>query len=214
MVITVTREYGAGGSAIAQRVAERLGWQLVDGDLVERVALRAGLPPEEVAEKEEWAPGFLERLARVLTASAPPIVAPEDTGAHEMEEARLVRVTETVVRELAVEGRKVLVGRAAPAVIGQDLGAFHVRVVAPKAWRLRAAAARLLVSDADAQRILEETDGKRARYHKLYYNRDWKDPVHYDLTINTARTGLEGAVEIIVGRARALGWDEEPDSSS
>src|SRR2546430_16333559 len=76
-VITVTRQYGSGGSDIARLVAERLGWQLVDNQFVEEVARRAGVPPDEVAQREERAPGLLERLARTL-AGAPPekVIAP------------------------------------------------------------------------------------------------------------------------------------------
>ena len=51
-VITVTRQYGSGGSDIARLVAERLGWELVDNQFVEEVARRAGVPPAEVAQRE------------------------------------------------------------------------------------------------------------------------------------------------------------------
>ena len=49
-VITVSRQYGSGGSVIAKMVADRLDWTIVDNDFVDRVAERVGLPPEEVAE--------------------------------------------------------------------------------------------------------------------------------------------------------------------
>src|SRR5256712_7999522 len=71
-VITVTRQYGSGGSDVARLVAERLGWELVDNQFVEEVARRAGVPPAGVAQREERAPGLLERLAR------PPAVAPPE----------------------------------------------------------------------------------------------------------------------------------------
>ena len=206
MVITVGREFGAGGSLVAARVAELLGWTLVDNDLVQRVAARADLPIKEVAEQEEWAPGFLQRLARVLTASAPPITTSEDTGQHEIEERRIVRTTEAIVRELAAEGRKVLVGHAAPVVLGQRANMLHVRLVAPKEFRVGIASQRMGLSTAEAQHLVEQKDAARIRYHQLYYQRDARDPLNYDLVINTGRTGFEGAADIIVARARAMGW--------
>src|SRR2546428_7858270 len=76
-VITVTRQYGSGGSDIARLVAERLGWELVDNQFVEAVARRAGVPPDEVAQREERAPGLLERLAPTLAAAPPQVfIAP------------------------------------------------------------------------------------------------------------------------------------------
>lgn len=206
MVITISREFGAGGSIVAKAVADALGWRVVDNEFVERVAARAGMPQETVAEQEEWAPGFLQRLARVLTASAPPLLTPEESGQHEMEEARIVRETEAIVRELALEGRKVLVGRAAPVVLGQSENALHVRLVAPKAFRVEVAAERLGIAPAQALRLLEEKDASRLRYHQKYYQRDARDPLNYDLVINTGRTGFTPAARLIVERARQLGW--------
>src|SRR2546422_11326762 len=70
-IITITRQYGSGGSAVAKRAADALGWTLIDNEFVEEVARRAGLPAEEVAQHEERAPGLLERLARTLAVSSP-----------------------------------------------------------------------------------------------------------------------------------------------
>ena len=54
MIVTISREYGAGGSEVAQRVAKALGWRLVDNEVIDQVAAEAGLPPEEVARKGTW----------------------------------------------------------------------------------------------------------------------------------------------------------------
>ncbi|MGH7288666.1 MAG: AAA family ATPase, partial [Myxococcota bacterium] len=65
MRITLSRQLGAGGSLVAERVAERLGFQLVDRALVDSVAARAGVPPADVARLEERTPGLLERFLHV-----------------------------------------------------------------------------------------------------------------------------------------------------
>ncbi|MFQ6047485.1 MAG: AAA family ATPase, partial [Gemmatimonadales bacterium] len=62
--MTISRQFGAGGSAIAQLVAQRLVWPLIDNEFINRVADRAGLSPEEVAQHEERVPGLVERLAQ------------------------------------------------------------------------------------------------------------------------------------------------------
>jgi hypothetical protein len=54
--------------------------------------------------------------------------------------------------------------------------------------------------------MLDETDGQRARYHREHYGRDWQDPVHFHMVLNTGLLGLEATAEIIVARARAMGW--------
>src|SRR5438445_251733 len=71
-VITITRQYAAGGSDVARLVAAALDWTVIDNEFVDEVALRAGLAPEEVAERDERAPGLLERLASTLRSGCRP----------------------------------------------------------------------------------------------------------------------------------------------
>jgi cytidylate kinase len=208
MLITISRQYGAGGSEVARRVAGALDWRVVDNELVEQVAARAGLQPEEVAELEERVPTFVERLARTLAAATPELfpATPKARGCSPVEEADLVRITETVVAEIAEQGRVVLVGRSAPAVLGRRSDALHVKVVAPRPYRIDVASLRLKLPPSKAAEILDNTDKMRGRYNREYYHRDWNDPANYHLVLNTEALGIDGTVEVIVGRARALGW--------
>lgn len=208
MLITISRQYGAGGSVVAARVAEALGWRVVDNELVERVAARAGLAPEDVASREERVPTFIERLAQTIVAGTPELLVPPEAGGTvaSLSESDLVRITERVVREVAAEGRVVLVGRAAPAVLARQGDALHVQVVAPRDSRVRAAAERLGLSLEEAARVTDDTDKMRARYHREYYQRDWADPVNYHMVLNTGALGVDGAASLVVRRARELGW--------
>ena len=208
MIITISRQYGAGGSEVARRVAEALGWRVVDNELVEEVAVRAGLPPEQVAEREERCSTFVERLARSL-AAATPDVFPPPTSAHaivDLSETDLVKITETVVAEIAARGKVVLVGRAAPAVLARETDALHVKLVAPRAFRVGIAMQRLGSDPGRAAAVLDDTDRNRARYHREHYRRDWNDPAYFHMVLNTGALGFGGAAEVIVARAGALGW--------
>ena len=208
MIITISRQYGAGGSEVAKRVAAALGWRVVDNELVEEVAARAGLPRADIAEREERVPSFAERLARTLAASTPELFAarvPNGT-VPKLQETDLVRITESVVGELAAKGKVVLVGRAAPAVLARERDALHVQLVAPRPYRIQVAAERLGMDPQNAARIVDETDSMRARYLRQYYRRDWYDPVNYHMVLNTGVLGLDGVTEVIVGEAKRRGW--------
>jgi cytidylate kinase len=208
MLITISRQYGAGGSEVARRVAAALGWRVVDNELVEEVAARVGIPPEQVAEREERVPSFVERLARTLAASTPelfPATVPGGT-LPKLQEADLVRITESVVAEAAARGRLVLVGRAAPAVLAQERDSLHVKLVAPRPYRIQVGAQRLGLDLQKAAAVVDESDSTRARYHQQYYRRDWNDPVNYHLVLNTGALGLDGATDLIVAAARRRGW--------
>ncbi len=206
MLITISRQFGSGGSEVARLVAEALHWQVVDNEIVDRVAHRAGLTPDAVAEQDERAPGFVERLARALAASSQEFAVPELGVAVRPAEPSLVRLTELVVKEIAAEGRAVLVGRAAPAVLGREAGALHIRLVASREYRIAAVMDRERLDRRGAERLMDTTDTERRRYHREHYGRDWDDPVHYHLVLNTGLLGLAAAAETIVAAARRQGW--------
>ena len=77
-----------------------------------------------------------------------------------------------------------------------------------RAFRIQVAASRLGCVPDKAATVLDNTDKRRARYLREYYRRDWNDPVNYHLVLNTGVLGFDGATEVIVARARAMGWTE------
>ena len=206
-VITITRQYASGGSDVARLVAAQLAWEVIDNEFVDAVARRAGLSPDEVAQREERAPGLLERLARTLAAASPELfVASAEVPRVERDEATIVQVTERVIAEAAAQGRIVLVGRGAQAVLAQRPDALHVYVVAPKSWRMRLAVERLGVNEADVDRLVDETDRQRDQCVKTYYGRQRQDLTNYDLIVNTARIGIDGAAALVVAETQRRKW--------
>src|SRR5712692_8257427 len=206
-VITVTRQYASGGAALAREVAEALGWTVIDNQFVDEVARRAGLPPAEVAGREERAPGLLERLARTLAVASPEMfITSAAAPSAEPDEATLVKLTERVIAEAAAHGRAVLVGRGAQALLAQRPDALHVYVVASKPWRMKLAVERLGVEPGSAEQVVDDTDRRRDQYVKTYYGRHRQDPTIYDLVVNAERLGFEGAAGVIVAEARRRAW--------
>jgi cytidylate kinase len=207
-LITVTRQYASGGSDIARLVAKALGWTLIDNEFVDQVARLAGLPPEEVAQREERAPGLLERLARTLAVASPEmfITTASAPPPPEGDEATIVEMTERVIAEAAAEGRAVLVGRGAQAMLAKRENALHVYVVASKPWRRKLAVERLGVDPASVDKVVAETDKQRDHYVKSHYGRDRHDLTNYDLVVNAETLGFEGAAALMIAEARRRGW--------
>jgi cytidylate kinase len=205
MLITISREFGAGGSRVAALIAESLGWTLVDNEFIDLVAKRAGLSPEEVARREERVPGFIERLARTLAVTSQEFAVPQPDAVAVLAEPELVRLTEAVVREVAALDHVVLVGRSATTVLARREGAFHVRIVAPRPFRVRMIQEREGLDAKHAEARVEQVDAQRARYHREYYDRDWTDPALYHMVLNTEALGFAGAAEVVVGWVRVMG---------
>ena len=97
-------------------------------------------------------------------------------------------------------------GRAAPAVLARRTDALHVRVVASKAHRIGGGRQAAGVPHAKAEELLEENDRMRDGTIEQYYQRDWHDAANYHMVLNTEALGMQGAADVIVDRARRLGW--------
>jgi cytidylate kinase len=207
-VITVTRQYGAGGSEVARRVAALLGWTVIDNEFVSAVAAQAGLPDETVAANEERVPSLMARLARALAVSSPEMFVPLAATGEEPDEAALAAVTERVVREAAAHGRLVLVGRGGQSILSRTphSEALHVYVTAPRDARIAAVMERLHLSAQDAAHVADTTDADRDRYVHRFYGRRRDDPANYHLVVNTALLGFDGAAATIVCAASQRGW--------
>lgn len=209
-VCTITRQYGAGGSLVAQGVAERLGWTVIDNEFVAEVAKRAGLPPEEVAAREERAPSLIERLASTLAVSAPEVFVPAAAREHEPDEEALIRITERVIAEAAAHGRVVLVGRGATAYLGtapEGARSLHAYVVAPRGTRILTVMERLAVDREEATTMVDDVDGARERYLERYYRRRRDDAATYHVVVNTAWLGYQGAADLIAAAVKQMGLE-------
>src|SRR5437867_7473412 len=122
-------------------------------------------------------------------------------------------MTERVIAEAAAEGRVVLVGRGAQAVLATRPNALHVYVIASTPFRKKVAVERLGVDPANADKIIQETDHRRDQYVKTHYGRDRQDLTQYDLVLNAERLGFEGAADVIVAEVKRRGWTAPPTQS-
>jgi cytidylate kinase len=207
-VVTITRQFGSGGSSVAQKVAQALGWTVIDNEFVEAVAQKAGLPVETVAAHDEKAPSVMQRLVRALAAAAPEEFVPGGAGPEEPTEEAIVRVTGRVIAEAAQGGRVVLVGRGAQAVLAQARPeeALHAYIVAPLEQRIGAVMQRLKLDAKLAQQMIDKTDADRDRYVEKWHGRKRQEPTNYHLVLNTGFLGYDAAAEQIVVAVTRRGW--------
>lgn len=206
MVITISRQYMAGGSDVAARVAEALGWTVIDDALIDAVAERSGFSPEDVQSLEESVPSFMERFAQSSALSSPENLLSTPNAIDGPATVKLAHATREVIEELGRQDRLVFVGRAAAAVLTSERDVIHVRLVASLEFRVHEAIDRLGLGEREARSEVEERDRGRERYHKELFGRDWSDPVNYHLVLNTEVLGRAGAAQLVVARARSLGW--------
>ena len=201
-VVTISRQFGAGGSSVAAIVAEELHADIVDKKLVDEVAARLQLKPAEVEAESEHPRRLFDRVIRSFSSLEPGIGAawtppyPDDPFFDPRVE--IIRLTEQTIKEAAASGNVVIVGRAASFVLRDRPEVFRVFLRAPEATRLKTLEERFGLDEATARRRMHETDANRAAYTKQLYGRDWTDPDEYDLIVNTGRIDYATAAHIIL----------------
>lgn len=223
-VITISRQLGSGGNAIASQVAERLHYDLVDHRLIQEVA-RAANVPESVVERYDERPEnpFLDFLRSMVVIRAPHTVFPvsetepsedllpvgdpvaqvaDSRGYLPWRRGDFLRLVQMSIASLADAGRVVIVGRAAPVILKDRRDALHVKTIAPMGFRVRRLIDELGLGEQEAVEMLRKSDKARAGYLKVHYGTDWNDSLAYHLTINTASMGIGRAVGLIVHAAQ------------
>ncbi len=197
-VVTVAREYGSGGGRIAQLLAGRLGWKLVDRCLVEKIAEAARIEPQ-VAEKFDERPDpWFDRLANLFWQSPGGRGYISGPLPERFDADVAAQMARRIIEEAAEIGDCVIVGRGSQCILQQREDAFHVFVYAPRGERL----ARLLsrhpqLSKAEAERKLEAEDATRAAYVRNHYGEDWRNRHLYHLMISSC-LGEKEVVSIVL----------------
>lgn len=195
-LVTISAAYGAGGSLIGPRLADRLGVAFLDRAIPVSVADQLEVPREGLALKElpretflRWLPRFAP-AARLFSAGS---VATEPAAITEQE---FRDATESALREYADDGA-VILGRAAAVVLRDQPGALHVRLDGPAERRVGQAMIVLGVDRPTAEREMLIADRARETYVKRWYGVDPHDPLCYDLVIDSTRINVDSCVELV-----------------
>jgi cytidylate kinase len=210
-VITIGRQFGAGGSTVGEMLARELKVDLLESQLINEVARRLELPKEEVEAADEQPGSLLSRLLIALgSASGEPMIPPEAAAwtppnADPVFDTRLavLQITQQVIKEAARGGNVVIVGRGGAYLLSDLEGALHVYLEAAGALRIKTLMKRFgISSEEDARRRMKQTDENRTAYVKQVYGHDRNLPGHYDLVLNTGRLGYEATVDAILAALR------------
>lgn len=202
-IVTISRLYGSGGSEVAARVAQSLGWSLLDNAVVDAVAARLGVTRDDVAAREERMPSLVERLVETMALGSQDWAAGiGGNGKRLPTDAQVIEVTRHIVDEAIARGPLVIVGRGAQAMLAARSDALHVFCHAPRSALIRRSMTRDKLSENEAAKLVDETNDHRAQWVRRHWNRDWRDPSNYDLCINTDSLGIAGASEMVSSTAR------------
>jgi cytidylate kinase len=208
--ITIAREYGSGGSEIGRRVAERLGWEFVDREIIERVAALGKIDPNWAEEADERCGAWWERVLGGFRHGGPEVyVGCADAG---VDRDSLQQFTAKVIAEAGKAGRCVIIGRGAQCVLRDHPDVMHVLVYAPieeKIARMRA----LHPGEHDMEAVLRRIDSERHHYIRDYYECDSAQRGLYHLCVNST-LGLDTCAGLIMNAIRFSAMKQQPEKAA
>jgi cytidylate kinase len=203
-VVTLAREYGSGGGSIAQLLADRLGWKLLDRCLVEKIAQAARVEPSVAQAYDERPDPWFDRLARVFWQGGTLRGVLPGPSLDVFDANVVASLTQGLIEEAAAMGNCVIVGRASQCILQRRRDTFHVFIYAPREERLRRVRTRH-ASLAEAEEALDARDRERAAYVRQFCNQDWTNRHLYHLMLSSSQ-GEQAAVSTIL---TAIGLDRE-----
>lgn len=193
-IITISREYGAGGHTIAKGVAKELGIEIYDRDIIRNTVKDSGLDTS-VIEQEEEEISRADAFWRMITPAA---YVDRREAIHEIESR--------VILMLASKGPCVILGRCADAILDKaNMESLNVFVYADDIHRaVRVSELINSRNPSDIQKAMKKTDAARRSYYQQFAGRHWGDYHNYNLMLDSGMLGYDACVKLICDAARAM----------
>lgn len=184
IIIAIGREHGSLGHEIAVRLAEKLGYDLYDREILQKLAETHSIDPEFMRHYDEKPRNFL--VSRRVNGYS-----------NSLEDILNEHVFE-YERELAASGKNfIIVGRCSDVILQDEPGLVSIFMMADEDKKLRHIMNSRGKTEKEARQEIRSVDRDRRNYYHHYSGGNWKDMHHYDLVLNSSRLGLEGTIEVI-----------------
>lgn len=206
-VITIGRQFGAGGATVGHMLAQELKADFLDSQIIDEAARRLQVPKEEVEAEDEQPGSLLARLLVALgSATTEPLIpaeatawTPPNAGPTFDTRKAVLQITQNGIEEAARSGNVVIVGRGGAYILREFPGALHIFLRAAEAVRVKTIMARFnIASEDEARRRMKQTDENWTSYIKQVYGHDRNHPAHYDLVLDTGRLGYDATVDAVL----------------
>jgi cytidylate kinase len=201
-VVTLAALYGAGGSVVGARVAERLGVPFLDRAIPESVAKESGLSDQAVEAADEGPRGTATRVMATLGRAATAGGSEGSVSHLELQEGRLRGYVEDFLADAAASGG-VALGRGGMVVLRDVPWALHVHLGGPVEARVEQAMRLDEIERDQAERRQKLEDRGRIEYVRRAYGVDGEDSTLYHLMLDSTALGLDACVELIVAASQA-----------
>lgn len=187
-IITISREFGSGGRYIGEKAAEALGYKFYDKEIIGKIAEQTGLSEKFIEQAGEYAPAK-NIFAYAFTGRNNSGISIDDY---------LHNAQRKIILELADKDNCVIVGRCADYILRDRQDCVNVFIHGNIPQKTERIVKLYNVSEAEAKKLIKETDKKRSINYNYYTDRKWGNLKNYAMTLNSSEIGIDKCVEFVV----------------
>jgi cytidylate kinase len=201
-VITISRQYGAGGKTLGEMIATELGYEFADSEIVAKVAEMANVSTHWVETVENEAGGKLSRFVSKMVSR--PLVDKILKGERGyIDETIYLDYLVLIIAQIADEGDVVILGRGSQYILDDHPDAFHILMIDEFANRVRFMQEHYDLTESRATRVIRGEDKRRKVLYQKLGKTDYDDPFLYHLVLNMSKVSLDEAKEIVCNRIKS-----------
>jgi cytidylate kinase len=196
-VITISRQFGAGGKTIGRKVADALGYTFADESIVQKIAELAKVSPGWVESVEKEAGGRLSRLVTKMVSKPLLDRILKDERGY-IDEEIYIDYLVILISQIADEGNVVVLGRGSQYILNDLPDSYHILLINNFENRIRFMVEQYDMSQQKAVKLIKFEEKRRASLYRKMGKQDYDQPQLYHMVINMARVDLESAVRLII----------------
>lgn len=193
-VITIGRQFGSGGSQVGRKLAELMGINCYDKEILIKAAESSGINREVFERADERATSsFLYSLAM---SSYSGHISPLGVGDVMMSD-KVFTIQSEEIRKLAQQGDSIFIGRCADDILADEKHLVKVFIHAPLEDRIKRISRIMDMDEGNARKLIIKTDKKRASYYNFYTSKTWGDSKNYHISIDSSFLGIDDTAKLL-----------------
>ncbi|MGD9366716.1 MAG: cytidylate kinase-like family protein [Desulfobacteraceae bacterium] len=195
-VITISRQFGAGGLTLGKKLAENLAYTLIDEDIIQLISKKAKVSQDWVHAIEKEAGGKLHQfINRLIPKGVVDRILDDQRGY--IDEEIYIHLLDQIIRQIADKDNCIIIGRGGQYILKDRPDTVHILLIADKADRISFMETHYGLELPQATQVVNAEDKRRTNLYRKFDKSDYDRPAHYHFTLNTSRISLDDAAAII-----------------
>ncbi len=195
-VVTISRQYGAGGKTLGKLLADRLDYTFADSDIIQRIAKEANVSPDWVTSFEKEAGSRVSRMvSKMVSQRLVDRVLKNERGY--LDEKIYLDYLVLIIAQIADEGNVVIMGRGSQYILDDLPDAYHVLLINDTENRANFLIEKYKLSERQATQMVNSEDRRRANLYRKLGKQDYDSPTLYHLVLNMAKLNMTAALDLV-----------------